>query len=221
MESSIARQFSGISEHSPLNTRQAIEGWLILLRLGSLASLSASQESEKAPTTSAICGQRPLKSSKPSNRNGLSWKTSQDYWVSIDTLRQSSKTFPKRGMMCAGFVCPLPKLERRTKESGCGSWLPTPSASSYGSNQGGARKNVWPTPRAVDFKGCVHKEAAQKARDRGFNPSLQELVAEKSNGGRLNPTWVEWLMGWPIGSTDLKPLETDKYHQWLEKHGDT
>jgi hypothetical protein len=24
--------------------------------------------------------------------------------------------------------------------------------------------------------------------------------------------WVEWLMGWPLGWTDLKPLETDKYH---------
>jgi hypothetical protein len=24
--------------------------------------------------------------------------------------------------------------------------------------------------------------------------------------------WVEWLMGWSLGWTDLKPLETDKYH---------
>ena len=37
--------------------------------------------------------------------------------------------------------------------------------------------------------------------------------------GQLNPTWVEWLMGWPLGWTDLKPLETDKYQQWLEWHG--
>ena len=29
---------------------------------------------------------------------------------------------------------------------------------------------------------------------------------------RLNPDWVEWLMGWPIGWTDLKPLETGKSH---------
>jgi hypothetical protein len=29
-------------------------------------------------------------------------------------------------------------------------------------------------------------------------------------GGSLNPTWVEWLMGWPLGWTDLKPLATDK-----------
>jgi hypothetical protein len=30
------------------------------------------------------------------------------------------------------------------------------------------------------------------------------------NGGKLNPDWVEWLMGWPLGWTDLKPLEMDK-----------
>jgi len=40
-----------------------------------------------------------------------------------------------------------------------------------------------------------------------------------ANGGQLNPMWVEWLMGWPLGWTDLKPLATDKYQQWLEQHG--
>jgi hypothetical protein len=39
-------------------------------------------------------------------------------------------------------------------------------------------------------------------------------------GGQLNPTWVEWLMGWPIGWTDLKPLEMDKFQQWLRSHGE-
>jgi hypothetical protein len=56
-------------------------------------------------------------------------------------------------------------------------------------------------------------------RQRGFSPNLPEMVAESANGGRLNPTWVEWLMGWPLGATDLKPLEMDKYQQWLEQHG--
>lgn len=38
-------------------------------------------------------------------------------------------------------------------------------------------------------------------------------------GGRLNPPWVEWLMGWPIGWTALEPLETGRFQQWLEQHG--
>ena len=28
------------------------------------------------------------------------------------------------------------------------------------------------------------------------------------NGGQLNPEWVEWLMGFPIGWTDLNASET-------------
>jgi hypothetical protein len=38
-------------------------------------------------------------------------------------------------------------------------------------------------------------------------------------GGQLNPNWVEWLMGWPIGWTDLKPLGTAKFQQWCDSHG--
>lgn len=29
-----------------------------------------------------------------------------------------------------------------------------------------------------------------------------------SVGGQLNPTWVEWLMGFPLGWTDLNASET-------------
>jgi hypothetical protein len=39
-----------------------------------------------------------------------------------------------------------------------------------------------------------------------------------SDGGQLNPEWVEWLMGWPVGLTALKPLETDKFHEWQQQH---
>ena len=39
----------------------------------------------------------------------------------------------------------------------------------------------------------------------------------EQNGGRLNPMWVEWLMGWPLGWTDLKPLEMDKFQQWQQQ----
>ena len=32
-------------------------------------------------------------------------------------------------------------------------------------------------------------------------------------------TWIEWLMGWPLGWADLKPLAMDKYQSWLQQHG--
>ncbi len=38
-------------------------------------------------------------------------------------------------------------------------------------------------------------------------------------GGSLNPTWVEWLMGWMLGWTDLEPSATDKYRNAPRLHG--
>jgi hypothetical protein len=72
---------------------------------------------------------------------------------------------------------------------------------------------AWPTPRTRGMCGGTgHKQML-----------IQKLGEEQGtqmfNGGMLNPTWVEWLMGWPLEWTDLKPLEMDKYHKWLEQHG--
>ena len=46
------------------------------------------------------------------------------------------------------------------------------------------------------------------------SPSVQN--SPRPSPKRLNPNFVEWLMGIPIGWTDLKPLETASYHQWYE-----
>jgi len=36
----------------------------------------------------------------------------------------------------------------------------------------------------------------------------------------INPNLYEWLMGWPLGWTDLKPLEMDKSHFVQQQHGE-
>lgn len=82
-------------------------------------------------------------------------------------------------------------------------------------------KETWPTPRASDYKGATSAEAMSKAAARGFNPNLPEATAASVGGGKLNPTWVEWLMGWPLGWTDLKPLEMDKSPCALQPHGES
>lgn len=72
-----------------------------------------------------------------------------------------------------------------------------------------------PTPCSQDAKNAT-LPPSQGGRDSipGF------LIREgETTGGSLNPTWVEWLMGWPLGWTDLKPLATDKFQQWLLSHG--
>jgi hypothetical protein len=53
-----------------------------------------------------------------------------------------------------------------------------------------------PTPTARDYKDSGPNTNYEKARKKG------RLAG--SAGGSLNPTWVEWLMGYPKGWTDLK-----------------
>jgi DNA (cytosine-5)-methyltransferase 1 len=38
-------------------------------------------------------------------------------------------------------------------------------------------------------------------------------------GGQLNPTWVEWLMGWPIEWTVYGRSVTDRFQLWQLSHG--
>jgi len=72
---------------------------------------------------------------------------------------------------------------------------------------------IWPTPKSRDHKSGKGKASAQ--RD---SPGL-EVVVYLSDGGKLNPVWVEWLMGWPLGWTDLKPLAMDRFRLWQQQHG--
>ena len=62
-----------------------------------------------------------------------------------------------------------------------------------------AARSMWPTPSASDGKGSGQNETV---RDR------LDYAVEKPDGkrvdGSLNPQWVEWLMGYPKGWTDLE-----------------
>ena len=71
------------------------------------------------------------------------------------------------------------------------------------------RKMIWPTPTTADAQGGPGRSDKRK---RGDNLRTQA-------GGSLNPTWVEWLMGWPLGWTDCAHSGTDKFQQWLCSHG--
>jgi len=69
---------------------------------------------------------------------------------------------------------------------------------------------MWPTPNASDNRdrGNLSDPAIQRRIAMGKQVGLTMAVKEKKGGGTLNPTWVEWLMGYPTGWTDLSPSET-------------
>lgn len=140
------------------------------------------------------------------------------------------------GLQMAAMMWPTPKATAagpdfaKMKRSRTGvslqtavAMFPTPTASNTkavhmrGADKGKKRqaRSYLPTPTVNDLKNST-LPPSQAKHD---NLPGYLLRAGEKPGGQLNPTWVEWLMGWPIGWTDLKPLAMDKFQQWLSSHG--
>lgn len=96
---------------------------------------------------------------------------------------------------------------------------PTPTARDASSGPGHAESaqggpnlrtavQMWPTPAARDgFPRGYSPACTRKRQAEGHSVQLPERV-NLLERGPLNPTWVEWLMGFPPGWTDLGASET-------------
>jgi hypothetical protein len=97
---------------------------------------------------------------------------------------------------------------------------PTPQARDYKGPSGWSMKGtetdlpqavkMWPTPAARDYKGANSYERTKNKLEQGERAQMGQLPNAvmmqegKQISGSLNPQWVEWLMGYPEGWTDLK-----------------
>lgn len=186
------------------------------------AKTSASQEREQASKESgADCGKSSLGSFARWDHDTLSWKTSQ-----LSLLGGSvsfSETWPNAGTMQSGIAYQRHRSVPRILETGSSSW-PTPLATDGAKDPTGSLARLiqtghskgrldgtlrggrsWPTPTARDWRSGKSSDErfAQNSR-----PLSEHVEREVANGGRLNPRWVEWLMGFPLGWTDLDASET-------------
>jgi len=74
--------------------------------------------------------------------------------------------------------------------------------------KGGPRNAITSLAVMVQTIPSPHGESANGAGRHGTGgPNIQTVVGEKT-GMKLQPGFVEWMMGYPIGYTDLKPSET-------------
>lgn len=64
---------------------------------------------------------------------------------------------------------------------------------------------LWPTMTANTAKNTSDGINFQKRAEKKY---LDGVIAMSEGSGRLNPAWVEWLMGYPIGWTDLEDSAT-------------
>lgn len=156
-----------------------------------------------------------------------SWKTPQcSLLEGLDTF---SGTWPRWGIMRDGVCSELTKPGLHIDETESGFW-PTPNASEAKSDTINVQNRIikgkqimlchavrmFPTPTAHNaVEKCFPAEANRKT------PTLawQARGGDETQPRTLNPEWVEWLMGWPLGWTGCDVLATDKFQQWCASHG--
>ena len=150
----------------------------------------------ESPASSQDCGAKWRELSARYDRNTSSWKTA--HCLLSEDLPWSLVTLPKWGMMRNGELWERAMSAPHTVETALGSLA---------------------TPTARDWKDCGTK-AAPPSRPTHSQQTLGQQLGVKV-GLAPQPAFAEWMMGWPIGHTDLKPLATDKFQQWLLSHGDS
>ena len=158
------------------------------------------------------CGQSSLASFASFNPELCSWRMSQCS-LFADSI-ESSQTWPRSGLMRNGTAYPLPPLVRFTREIG---------------------PLLWPTPTAGDAKASGSRNTPQSKANAGI--SLTDAVRmdggtgrlstmacardslQRSGNGLLSPRWVEWLMGFPPGWTELDASEMQSFRRLRKSSG--
>lgn len=130
--------------------------------------------------------------------DSCSWRTHQ--FSLRGDLEPFSETWPRWGLMRGGECWERQTLAGHTFENESG-YLPTPCKTE---GRDWSRATIL---ARLDRGGRVCRRLCSV----GLSDS-QEIVG-------LNPSFAEWMMGWPIGWTDSQPLGTDKFQAWQHSHG--
>jgi hypothetical protein len=202
--------------------------WIASQR-ASLARILASPAAVPAwPASVADSGQRFGAPSLTFDRASHSWRTPQRSLVEVSM--SSSPTLPRLATMLGGSCWELMTSAPLTSASAGGALrgVPTPTAGdakASGSRNTAASKahpgvsltdwvrgdagtgRLWTTPCADDT-GARTKRYAQ-----GGTPLSMQA------GGPLNPTWVEWLMRWPLGATVCTAWATGRSRSQPRRRG--
>jgi hypothetical protein len=172
-------------------------------------SLSAQVKRGSSPVVSPVRTFRVRERAKESQGTGrvfgLPCGTLLGYYdpgtASLKTLEQSLigdsmlslETLPRSGTMRSGKIYAQATWVLRTEGKESGLW-PTPTTPRPHDNEKTAGKYI-PSQNQKDLTYAVAHDYAKE------NKEMEDFVT-----GQLNPTWVEWLMGYPSGWTDLKDL---------------
>jgi len=222
------------SEHSQLTLFEAEE----------LPVSTSSVEASPAKTFPSLASELALKvralvsgQSMPGSfaiydRNSSSWKTSEVCF--LPEWEEYSETWPRSGTIVGGIASQQQPLVPPISANASGSsdtndrW-PTPQASD---NRQRGTANA--TARRLEMGKQIGLEAAVKffptptrhtAKENGYpaeytrrTVNLGAIFVDREQGtGTLNPDWVEWMMGYPVGWTRLTGWSSRKASRALRK----
>lgn len=140
--------------------------------------------------------ERPMSELRTAERGSSSWPTDV-----VGDSKSAARHATKTGVMHAGT----------TLTDACRKW-PTPSASL--TNDGESPESFMARANKLKKKGVngngagVPLTVACRQMPGLQDPKQTGAQSQSTSGLRLNPRFVEWLMGFPIGWTDCAPLET-------------
>jgi hypothetical protein len=143
----------------------------------------------------------------------------------IKDFAGSFERWPSAGTFQDGRLSALPISGSGTHASASGSLLPTPTSRDWKDTLGmtdvrqdGKTRN----DRLPMLLFSLVRSAGIECRS--TTPTDAQTVSVRGlmvtiTGPHYSPELPEWIMGWPIGWTDLLPLETDRFQQWQQEHG--
>ena len=187
------------------------------------ASYDPDTQSWKTYPDTSLLGSEPYKASWP--RSGMTVDGTA-YQLPPSAPRTSAIAFSSsqhRGPNSDGLWPTATTQDHATRYSQGGMPLgmaarlfPTPTATANMDSPNERKKWPWVFPTPVAGKmagGSAARQRMKELRDQGALTQDEYLGMTAGNGGRLNPTWVEWLMGFPTGWTDLEDSETPSSHK--------
>lgn len=142
------------------------------------------ETAQASKARSRACGRNSHGSFAKFDHDTSSWKTSPP--CDAADLIEYSETWPRAGTMLNGTVSALPMSVPRIAV--------TESSSSHG-------REMFPTPTARDWRSGKASAATMARNSRPLSEYL---------GGRVNPPFAEWLMGFPLDWTSVSPTASEE-----------
>lgn len=203
-----------------LTGNRGVDLWILSQR-DSLASHSLSLAREWGKTMQKISGRKPFASLRKFPRNGFFWKTYRHCSLKI-ILEKFLVPWPKSGILVNGNVYQHNSVEQNIKEIGYGLSVKKPFIFKP------SEKKWFPTPIHSDTGKlrCCKKQYFSGTLFGALKNRLSSIIFLRKKITRqkvkcekmiLNPAWIEWLMGFPIGLTSLAPLKTKDFLNWKKK----